>query len=645
MVDRLKTEFGSLGDLFANDQVFRVPDYQRPYTWSPRQHVARLWGDILRLYRDVSSPSSHFIGAIVTGVRDRPKALGPSYVPIIDGQQRLLTLFLILLALRQCLDESPGDAHDDLAFEIDKFLVRKQKDRQLLRIEPKAGPDADYLTARVLRHQQNNLPDTYGTQLSRSTRLEPAFRFLRAALAEGPDAPDADDTEEDEVLPDGVTERTDGPLEVPTDVTAMAWDFGRLFSVIRDRLELVVIEDVPDDRAYQIFETLNHTGTPLRQADLIRNAFFLLSPARRRQEIHKTIWQPIEEILACKPDLLERFFHAYVMSKGNNVPVKETYARMLDLLRDRSEPYETRIKKIADQAPLFAWIGHDGQRPKGIKVSTAEGKSLDAAVERLRSWGSKPVEPILLRMAALLLDGTGYAARTGDRASKQGLRLMSVIESFLVRRFLCKIPPNDLRSLFGRLLDSLVHEATENHGDQLERFRIECTKSLWYDRRYRWQDDDAVVRAVLEVPQYEQARQKYVRFVLREIEAYGTREGAKSLAHAEVTIEHIYPQSGGEEQWRQDFGRWKCGADEAEARLHRLGNLTLTSINSELGVRRFSEKVAAYSQSPFWLNRELAQRWGQRWCACDIDERGKWLAEYIVRRWPDRGRDGVLRRR
>jgi uncharacterized protein with ParB-like and HNH nuclease domain len=92
----------SLFQLLSVHRQFVIPIYQRPYSWKKRQ-LEQLWDDILRVAKDPKI-SSHFIGSLVYIQGENP---GPeaqvSELMVIDGQQRLITVSLLLAALAKAI--------------------------------------------------------------------------------------------------------------------------------------------------------------------------------------------------------------------------------------------------------------------------------------------------------------------------------------------------------------------------------------------------------------------------------------------------------------------------------------------------------------------------------------------------------------
>lgn len=104
--------------LLNGDKQYLVPVYQRLYSWEQTQ-CERLWMDILEMQKE--EKEGHFLGSIVC-IAEKTAPTGVQKYMVIDGQQRLTTLTLILIALRDCL---PADSEKKLEKLNESFLINK----------------------------------------------------------------------------------------------------------------------------------------------------------------------------------------------------------------------------------------------------------------------------------------------------------------------------------------------------------------------------------------------------------------------------------------------------------------------------------------------------------------------------------------
>ena len=127
--------------LLNQNTQYVVPLYQRTYNWTERQWE-QLWDDIVDIY-SLPSPRNHFIGSVVTQqVPDGPQSL--SQYTLIDGQQRMTTLFILLSVVRQCAKKEESSLAEEIGITYlfnqfrsgdDHFkLLPTQRDREAFRV-------------------------------------------------------------------------------------------------------------------------------------------------------------------------------------------------------------------------------------------------------------------------------------------------------------------------------------------------------------------------------------------------------------------------------------------------------------------------------------------------------------------------------
>lgn len=285
----MKASETHLGKILEGTNQFVVPLFQRPYTWDESRWKV-LWSDLLELCEDETNTSRakpHFMGSIVT-VPTRSVPEGVTKFLLIDGQQRLITLQVLLAALRDSARGLSGSLAEKLEkshlvnqFEegLDHFKLlptQTNGDRKaflsLIKCEPATGSDS---------------------------RVAKVYAWFQKKLKRG-GAPDAE----------------------------------KLASIILRRLSLVSIVLDHDDNPHLIFESLNYKGEPLTQADLIRNYFLMRVPVSEQEKLFQRCWEPMQ--LRLKDDLSE-FVRHFLMRQGSIVKKGEIY-RTLKERTDEQTP-------------------------------------------------------------------------------------------------------------------------------------------------------------------------------------------------------------------------------------------------------------------------------------------------------------------
>lgn len=625
---RLNTGYGSFRQLITGDSQYVVPPYQRPFAWRLKREILDIWEDVASRYLAQLPESdtydereeTHFLGSVVIGQGGAPDPLGVTKFVVIDGQQRLLTLSLLITAIRDVL-VLDADRRLDIT---GKYLAHVSRSGEIesLRLVP---GESDFSLYREI---------VAGNLLPPSTdRLVQAYRFFTDQLAAGMPVEGINLRDEEE--PESVTSEREVDLAAskehegeeeedtlpPVDSSDVripfAWD--RLITVVLDRLELVTISDVSEENAYQIFRTLNSTGLELGQVDLLRNAFFMILPTRGH-DVYRNIWRPMEQLLGSD---LERFFHTQLLRRGENIPRDQTYRTQMKLLKrsgtGEAEVEQTLTELHADSSTFAALLGIGGGGPSlhGRRMNA----DLRAALSRLRTWRSDPTYPLVLEALIRWLD-----SGIGDG---QLLRLLVGIESLLVRRFIREIAPNDLRSTFGILMRQLRDREGEFYSNALE---------LLLSPQRRWPTDDDIRDACRTQAMYRPGKQRQSFYVLKRIaeniEGRERPEIVLGTHRDEYSIEHILPQHLTDD-WLQDLADWGDPDPMSTWRDRRdvIGNLTLTAYNPELSNARFSQKKD-------WIDSHLRLEMSRRilearsWSQAEIDARSDALATHVVAIWP-----------
>lgn len=252
----MKPDKTSVYDLFDRQRRYEVPLYQRQYVWTKDNQWAPLWDDIADKAhfvqtREVKSP--HFLGAIVTSQR---QVFGPELNSweIIDGQQRLTTLQVVLMAFADVL-RGRGETRyerDMQRITRNEGVMRDPAERY--KVWPTNSDRDAFKTVMEAGSLQALLPvypGLRGRQKRQVPRLAEAYAFffhqIEQFIAGTSDAATGDSSGRAEAL----------------------------FETFKRYLQIVNIELEADDDPQVIFESLNGRGVPLLPSDLVRNFVFM----------------------------------------------------------------------------------------------------------------------------------------------------------------------------------------------------------------------------------------------------------------------------------------------------------------------------------------------------------------------------------
>ncbi|MEV4536245.1 DUF262 domain-containing protein [Asanoa sp. NPDC049518] len=558
----MKASETTVRNLLQGERQFAVPLYQRRYSWK-RNDLQQLWSDLVQV-SGAGGNATHFLGSLVL-------APSPSNTPasvqtwlVVDGQQRLTTLGILLCAIRDHIQE----AEPRLAAKIDDLYLFNKYASGLERytVLPTKADRASWIA--LLERE----PGAGGEDLVGS-----AYRFFRAALI-GYDDPDDDQ------------------------------DVARIEQAIAGQLSLVEIAAHADDNVHRIFESLNHTGQPLTQADLLRNYLFMRLPARG-DEVYERQWLPLQQLLSDQE--LEELVWLDLVLRGDDRATQESIY----------QSQQDRLRQLPDEAAIEEWISELHRKARLFRrvldPSQEPDPTLRRALDRLNRWGVAVVHPIALHILS--------AHERRDLTSDEAAAAMRVVESYLVRRMIAGVSSQNNNRLLMTLVKDLTNDVPTAKA---------ITRALSGQRK-RFPTDQQVRDSVLANAFYWLGRGPQRTYVLRCIEEDYRNLEPLDFDRAKLTIEHVLPQSPTEE-WltmlRGDLTAEETVEELHSSLVHTLGNLTLTAYNAKLSNDTFAAKKQVLSDSGLAMNRRIAQadRWGRR----DILARSRELADRIIRIWP-----------
>jgi alkylated DNA nucleotide flippase Atl1 len=410
----------SLQELISGMKQFRVPLFQRTYTWKDKNH-AQLWRDILAQY-EVMLPGSHdaggaghFIGSFVLAPTPAPATL-PAFL-VVDGQQRLTTLILALCALREAVSLTDPQSFDRIT---NQYLMNQY-----------AHGDERWKFVPTEQDQKPYFACVEGAHAGTGDDLiSKAYRFFQVQLTQpGPDGE---------------------PL-----------DLGLMETAIVSKLVIVDITAQAGDNVHRIFESLNATGVGLTQADLLRNYLFMLLPSRDRA-VYEEVWLPMQDLLGA--DNLEGLARVDLRRRGIAIRDDDVYRaqqnRLAPIAADE-DAIEAEIRDLGLRARHYLRI---------LKPEAEEAASVRHGLEFLRRWRATTTHPLVMFLFEKREDG-----RLDDEQVAEGLRN---IEGFLVRRLLVGAASANLNRIFIQLVVYLREHDEEPILDTLRHF-LSTERKYW----------------------------------------------------------------------------------------------------------------------------------------------------------------------
>lgn len=569
---------------------YRIPPYQREYSWY-KAHWEDLFEDL------VEADGAHFLGTIIT-LDQTTDALEGSILHVIDGQQRLTTLTLLLAAVYSVLKERFDGLDDDTRTDVinlGRQLVRK------IDQEPRVTPQrqghnlSDY--RKVLEEAGLPVQGEWKPYYP-SRRIAKCYRYFRSAI-----------------LKLAETEKITAPE------AALRVHEAALQAVI------VKIEVASHADAFVLFESLNNRGMPLSPVDLIKNHLLAESEKKQVMKVDEAFkhWNEMLTSLGDSYSTQERFLRHYYNAFKTELPevMNASVATKSRLIRIYETLLESDLERVVDAlvetSKIYGRIN--------CVVELDQPTSLDRAFQRLLRAQGAPSYVLLMWLMSKRCEL--------DLTDSQIEAVVHLLTSFFVRRNLTGYPPTyALAKLFMSTIDA-VGDARGEDVLGVVRERLNAVSATDEEFRGRllgriYEENTDVARFVLATLS-EDAMTKETRVDL----------WRQEKNHFVWTIEHILPQGENlPSAWQEMLGGKEIAAQVQEEHRHRLGNLTITAYNSNLGNKSFLEKRDRQDskgryigyRNGLMLNAELATR--ESWTGRDIDERTKTLADQVVERFP-----------
>ena len=534
----LNTDTEDLQDLLSNGKRYSVPQFQRDYSWQQEQWE-ELWDDLIAAE---TSKQDHYMGALVLQVREDKEFL------IVDGQQRLATLSILILACRAFLRRKQHGTRE----------AHESEERAKL-LETSYIGSTDAVSLRVVSKVTLNRTDNSFYQLNLVNAKPPvseralndseklmwrAFKFFSACISE-----------------------------------KFAEDFSGIScaqfvqEVVARRLIFISVRVEDQLSAYTVFETLNARGLELTETDLLKN--YLLSLAsglsESQQEHMLMLWQRISNTVGLSrfPEFLRHHMNArqaFIRQKDLFKTIKRDVQGLeqVYLLLEQLEVDSVWYEAVLDHQNPF-WLDYPGSkeyvRILNLFRVTQFIPLLLAAKGRFNS--QEDVVKVLRYCAVISFRFNGISRRSTHALESAYNRAALAIHTGQLRNIEAILP-----------LLKEIYIQDQDFTDDFATLRMENSGSTG----------------------------KRLRYILCQIEKQKAG-GDISDEITEATLEHILPQTYAE-PWEASFS-----PEQHERFVTRLGNYTLLErkLNKEAGDKPFREKQKIYERSNYLLSRSLLE--------------------------------------
>lgn len=562
-VGLLELLYGSQGTQFV------IPPYQRNYTWVANKEVKQLFDDIKVILS--GKRNKHFIGIMIyletcISVFQRERS-------VIDGQQRLTTIFLTLYAIKELMLERNMNSEAQKLENM--YLINPYNETNKFKLKPLVSDDAVY---------QQIVARDFSSIEEKKANVYLNFVYIKNTLQE---------------------------------LLATSYTINDIMEAM-NKLYIVCVPIGKDDYPQKIFESINATGAKLTASDLIRN--FILMPicSDLQDKYYNKYWKRLEQLIDSNSKNLEAFFRFFIIAKRMS-PINKSavYKAFTEWYENNVAVYteEVIFKEIVDYASYYNAI---------YKAPVASlDSTLQKAVEEFRFILSDMPAPLLIELYAIhkKVDTNGNPCIS----AKQLAEIITILNSYLMRRSLCGMDTSDITRYFPTLLKETLVDCNNNYASIVEIFK----KNLVNRNKGNSQEmpDNNRLRDRIQNANMYNLR-TWLGIFFRKLES---ENNPAPVDFSKLSIEHLMPQTATQE-W---YDALKTDKDSYDENIHRLGNLTLAarSDNSKMGnkVWEYKNKILA-STNHLKINQQILQK--EYWTLDEIENRTQQLIAEIARLYP-----------
>ncbi|MCL2510974.1 MAG: DUF262 domain-containing HNH endonuclease family protein [Bacteroidales bacterium] len=572
----MQTQTQSISDVLAkNATSFFIPPFQRAYAWG-KPEIERYFADIMRIIGSEldnrqHDKLEHFFGTVV--IKEESAGFAKKSV-IVDGQQRLTTTLIFLIALRD--------------FET-------------------ADENKEYITQTYLKNNSSTFEDKI--KLKQVTKDWEAYKAL---------------VNNDESNSGIIRNAYQLFSKLISDTSRNKSDilFEHYIKAIQ-RMNVAII--FLDERPFKgedpqiIFETLNSLGKPLTLADLIRNYVLLNMDSKKQSDIYERIWHPkIEFVLN---ENTSYFFRDYLQYKAvrsikvvsdNNT--KEIYQSFKEFVEQQFVSHNDFITDIVRFVNWYKWIITEIITDT-VSLNQSKDKEIKELIRNIfHDIKAEAFKPFVLGLFEYHQQGVN-----GIKMSDEMLiSILETIRTYLIRRRILGLTQGENKNivLLSNKIEALVKANTT---------MLDLLSDEFY--RMRLPNDDEMTTALSTLNFYE--LKQYSKFILGKIEEHNAKVSVP-FRDTKITIEHIMPQKIEDTVWIDELG---SDFDRIhKTYLHNIGNLILTEFNSEIGNKSFADKKHKLNTSSLNFRLDVINR--DIWDEASIKEHQANMIEWFLDTFP-----------
>ena len=379
--------------MFDNKRQYQIPVYQRNYDWK-KDNCLELFNDVITAYE---KERTHFLGTVVQVQQDEESGL--KHFIIVDGQQRMTSIYLLLKALYDKGDESEREEIKGLLFNDSSSHNFNIQDKNKLKLKPIKTDNEQFLL--LMNDKQE--------KMDKSSNIWLNYDYFCNLIEE----------------------KLNQEYKVKNILNGLK------------RLEIVMISlKEPNDDPQVIFERINSTGEDLKLADLIRN--YLLMTDTNMDYLFDEYWSPVETTLG-KIDI-NKYFLTFIIFKIVDVKESEAYQLFKKWADGSSLSHEDIMKELKYYSKFYsAFIGRENDYSKEVNNYLAAYRSLNQST----------IYPFLFSVF------DDYEQQIIDEGIL--LQILQFYLNYTIRRLVVGVPSNSLRGLYRTLYKRIFKDDNKDN--------------------------------------------------------------------------------------------------------------------------------------------------------------------------------------
>lgn len=459
----------------SHGNQYVIPVYQRKYTWTANKEIKQYLNDLEKIVN--KEYINHFMGIIIQ--LDTNIGIGKVESSVVDGQQRLTTIFLTLYAVKYLLEKNGDIASANL---IDsKYLTNDEKiygSDFKYRLKPMVSDDDVYRL--IVENKFDSVSD-------KDSNIYKNFFYILGFL--------------ESITLKGITVQQ-----------------------ILDALNELYVVSIPiteNDCPQRIFESINATGVKLTAADLIRNYLLMNLDSNTQEAYYYNYWKNIEKLVSNDSKKLELFFRFYLAIKKYELVSKNNiYREFVSWVESQNYDIKTTFEDLIKYAKYYydILVLDLNQHDKKLKLTLTDYRNIKSDLTL----------PLYLEFYGLYKDNLIDVDVFNS--------LIETLNIYMIRRGICDIDSQNISRLFPSILKKINEKCTSNYNKILDILKQELIANNVNTSGSYMPTDKQMMEYLLNANVY---GRHTLRTVLVRLEL---DNNPAPVDVSELSIEHLMPQ-------------------------------------------------------------------------------------------------------